>query len=129
LLIAVQIINFPFPTAPPAAALQRAEQALVHIAALQPCSATSAKAATGSALKLTTIGKAMAGLPLPPRHSRIILEAASLVAKARNPDRKVVLLAVALAAVLSTESPFLHSDSVAASGTSNRPLEQVWCCL
>jgi hypothetical protein len=67
----------------------------------------------------------MALLPLTPRHSRIILEAALLVSQAQSKDTQVVLLAVALAAVLSTESPFMHSDSVAASDASKSPGQQV----
>lgn len=109
-------MNFPFPTPPPDAALQAAERTLVHIAALQPRNTTTSRRIACSAdLQLTPIGQAIAALPLPPRHTRIILEAAALVAEGRCGHDDVVHLSIALAASLSAESPFLHLNPPAHS--------------
>lgn len=110
----LQVANFPFPTPPPAAALRAAERTLINISALKLADATvSAQAATGAQLAVTLVGQAMASLPLEPRHARVVLEAATLVHERRCSDADVLRLAVALAATLSTESPFLHADSAA----------------
>jgi HrpA-like RNA helicase len=102
-------MNFPFPTPPPDAALQAAERALVHIAALKPRNTTSSRRMASSAdLQLTPLGHAMVVFPLPPRHTRIILEAAALVAEGRCRHDSNIHLSIALAASLSAESPFMH---------------------
>ena len=54
---------------------------------------------------LTSTGRAMAALPISPRHSRMLLAAAA------SPVRGCLAAAVAAAAALSLDSPFLHGDS------------------
>jgi HrpA-like RNA helicase len=133
----VQVVNFPFPTPPPADALRSAERSLTHVSALLPAtSATSpgnstapaaghGAAPTGAGLVLTPLGHAMATLPVAPRHSRAILEAGALVAAGRA-DAKVLPLAVALAAAMSAESPFVHADVVKAGESAADKQVRLW---
>ena len=125
-----QVPNFPFPSPPEPEALQAAERCLVALSALD--------AASG---QLTELGKAMAAFPISPRHARMLLEAAAhdaarsagaagTAGAAAGKKRKkgsggaagaaaeggavggVLRYAVALAAALSVDSPFVHVDSV-----------------
>jgi Helicase associated domain (HA2) len=54
----------------------------------------------------------MVAFPISPRHSRLILAAAELLQSGRFQDPRLLLSAIALAAVLSAESPFLESSTV-----------------
>lgn len=108
--------NFPFPTPPEPDALLQAEKCLVALSALQ-----------ADTLALTELGRAMAAFPLSPRHSRMLLD----VAVQQRPAASAISLgdrststssldralpyAVALAAALTVESPFLHPDGAAAA--------------
>ncbi len=112
--------NFPFPTAPDAGLLAAAHTCLVALGALDP--------ATGA---LTELGSAMAAFPISPRHARMLLEVALQQhrqqqreqqqqqqaggsGKVRVKPQDVALpYAVALAAALTVESPFVHVESVA----------------
>ena len=129
-----KVENFPFPTAPEAAALAAAERCLVSLGALDPGSG-----------RLTQIGIAMAQYPISPRHSRMLLEALRAAEdsssieiigvdgttsttllqgnsnkkkeKKNKKTKKVtpeILLsyAVGLAAVLSVESPFINISTL-----------------
>ena len=58
----VQVSNFPFPTPPERAALAAAEAALAALGAL------------GAQQQLTARGRAMATLPITPRHARMLLQ-------------------------------------------------------
>ena len=112
----VQVVNFPFPSPPNADALRAAERSLVHISALQrthTAESAASPVATGANFELTSLGRAMAAFPIAPRQSRVILEAAQLVAEGRAQE-SVVTLAVALAAAMSVESPFMHVDTAKA---------------
>lgn len=82
----VQVQNFPFPLPPDSQALQQAEAALVAIGALQSPDEASAPTNGDTGLMLTPIGRAMAALPLPPRHARMLLQArlSSLLPDAEN---------------------------------------------
>ncbi|GAB4819939.1 hypothetical protein N2152v2_006985 [Parachlorella kessleri] len=126
-----KVTNFPFPSPPEPEALQAAERCLVALSALDP--------ALG---QLTELGKAMAAFPVSPRHARMLLEAAmhdtarSASAAAGKKRKKgggaapgaaaeggaavgVLRYAVALAAALSVDSPFVHVDAVqAGEGTT-----------
>ncbi|CAG9465679.1 unnamed protein product [Pedinophyceae sp. YPF-701] len=116
------VANFPFPTPPDADALGAAE------ACLRALSAIDARRGT-----LTALGKAMSAFPISPRHSRMLLEAAS--ARTESVDApgtrstgageavgfmsadnaaEVLPFAVMLAAGLSVDTPFLHVDSIRA---------------
>ena len=67
---AVQVSNFPFPTAPSAAALRAAQQCLVAVGALHP------QAHPTAPLGLTALGREMARFPVGPRHARMLLQVA-----------------------------------------------------
>lgn len=94
-------------------ALRTAEQCLLSISALEVKNpATAIKAATGTDLKLTALGRAMAAFPISPRHSRMLLAAVELESGGLPESATVVHYALALAAALSSESPFLEADTV-----------------
>ncbi|KAL4857499.1 ATP-dependent RNA helicase DEAH13 [Chlorella vulgaris] len=118
-----RVPNFPFPTPPEPAALAAAERCLVALSALD-----------GSSGQLTALGRAMAAYPISPRHARMLLEVAQLEQQQQQQQqqqgvvaaagggggggsrrRRVLPYAVALAAVLSVASPFIHVDSVSAA--------------
>ena len=63
MLCAMQVPNFPFPLPPEPQALRQAQQCLVAMGALQ-----------GDDCALSQTGRAMAGLPLSPRHARMLLQ-------------------------------------------------------
>lgn len=88
-----QVLNFPFPTPPDAAEIAAAEQTLQRLGALQPDG------------QLTPLGRAMALLPVSPRHARMLVE---VVAGA---EPALLSLGVAAAAALSAESPFKKGAS------------------
>ena len=97
-----RVANFPFPTPPDRAALARADGALLALGALEAAAAASPAAPP----RLTPVGRAMAALPISPRHARALLEVGRAVAAGEAKPRALAA-AVALAAVLSVESPFL----------------------
>ena len=86
---------FPFPSAPPEAALRAAELCLTRLGAVD-----------GESGVVSPLGRALAVFPISPRHARLIVAAGT----ARGLDPKVLgrafRLAVAAAAALSLESPF-----------------------
>ncbi|KAJ7541160.1 hypothetical protein O6H91_10G049000 [Diphasiastrum complanatum] len=98
-----KVINFPFPTPPDPTAVQEAEKCLVALSALQP-----------STKLPTQIGKAMATIPVTPRHARMLLavfqEAQSL--KKSSKAKFLVAYAIAVAAALSLENPFVKNLSI-----------------
>ncbi len=85
-----RLLNFPFPTPPERGALAAAQACLQALGALD------------AAGELTEQGRAMAALPLPPRASRLILQVGK--------KKRALPHAVALAAVMSVDSPFVHLD-------------------
>ncbi|KAK9814452.1 hypothetical protein WJX72_006123 [[Myrmecia] bisecta] len=98
-----KVVHFPFPTPPERAALIAAERCLVALSALAPAS-----------LALTAMGKAMARFPITPRHARMLLQVVHDAATTPQHSAAPLAYAVALAAALSAESPFVHIDSIAA---------------
>lgn len=90
----------------------------MHLSALRVADgAASSKLASGTQLQLTPLGRAMAAFPITPRHSRMLLEAACPMADPLAPPGSAATLdalphALALAAALSSESPFVHADAV-----------------
>ncbi|KAK9798902.1 hypothetical protein WJX73_005276 [Symbiochloris irregularis] len=107
-----RVQNFPFPLPPESKSLAQAQAALVAMGALEGDGQPQAHNNGEAALSLTRIGRAMAALPLPPRHARMLLQILQGEGKA---ERQAVPYAVALAAALSAESPFVHIDSLKAA--------------
>ncbi|CAL8464255.1 g3790 [Coccomyxa elongata] len=108
-----KVTNFPFPTPPELEALVAAQRCLQALGALD------AKEA------LTELGKAMAVLPLNPRPSRMILQVAQEAAASKKRSKEAVAYAVALAAIISVESPFVHIDGITArEGESEEGLKR-----
>ena len=112
---------FPFPTRPDPVALARADEALAALGALTKReeggggSGRSSSRGGVAASSLTPLGRAMAALPLSPRHARALLEVAAAIK--RGEARPAALAAaLALAAVMSLESPFLHLDGGSGGG-------------
>lgn len=149
--------TFPFPTPPDPDLLRSATKCLCALSALDPAPASSAgkqqqqRKAGGN---LTPLGMVMAGFPISPRHSRmvlevvkwqrqqdeerrlqqqledegLVLEAAGGKDKKKNKQRQrhqqqrraavvqALPYAVALAAALSLESPFMHIESLGEDG-------------
>lgn len=112
-----KVANFPFPSPPELASLKAAEQCLQHIGALKEDSG-----------QLTAIGRAMARLPISPRHARMLLDVVDQCGRersstdlvrpsitsefARSRARLSLPWAIALAAALSVESPFIHVENL-----------------
>ncbi|GLI67101.1 hypothetical protein VaNZ11_011306, partial [Volvox africanus] len=118
-----KVHNFPFPTPPDAAALRAAHRCLEALCALTPESG-----------RLTEIGRAMAAFPISPRHARMLLEVLKWHKRASGggggdakydtdgvlsvPEQvarragRALPYAVALAAAVNIESPFVHIDTV-----------------
>jgi len=98
------VVNFPFPSAPEDASLRAAQKCLVALSAIDK--------SDGS---LTEMGRAMAKLPVSPRHSRMLLEilnspdAREGSSSASTPIDVLVMFAVRLAAAMSLESPFMNT--------------------
>ncbi|CAO2812915.1 unnamed protein product [Amaranthus hypochondriacus] len=91
-----KVANFPFPTSPDVAELVKAEKRLMALEALN------------SEGRLTPLGKTMALYPMSPRHSRLLLLAIQMTNTAISVRPNLVLgYAVAVAAALSSSSPFL----------------------
>lgn len=106
---------FPFPTRPDPVALARADEALAALGALRKAGGGGgggaanggASSSSSPSSSLTPLGRAMASLPLSLRHARALLEVAAAIR--RGEARPAALAtALALAAVMSVESPFLH---------------------
>jgi ATP-dependent RNA helicase DHX37/DHR1 len=130
----VQVSNFPFPSPPDPHALQAATRCLVRLSALEPAiqQLSAAAAAAGGVSMgsgpLTAVGRAMAVFPVTPRHSRMLLQLAIWQQQQQQgvsagpvgvvggvsaaAAAKTLPYAVALAATLSVESPFMHIDAL-----------------
>lgn len=105
------VVNFPFPSPPEGASLRAAQKCLVALSAVDK--------SDGS---LTKMGRAMAQLPVSPRHSRMLLEILNspdvreLAASDSSSVDVLIMFAVRLAAAMSLESPFMHVAPGAAQG-------------
>lgn len=108
----LQVVNFPFPTPPEAAALVEAERCLKALEALD------------SSGGLTPLGKAMAYYPMSPRHSRMLLTVIQIMRKVTNYARGNLILgyAAAAAAALSMSNPFVRQ--LEGSQTNKDELDQ-----
>ena len=109
-----RVDRFPFITPPDTIALQTAQRTLAILGALRATRANGRNRTHGHGGsfgdekdpgELTQIGIAMAALPISPRHSRMLLAAAS------SRTDGCLAAAVASAAALSLQSPFLGEES------------------
>lgn len=98
-----QVVNFPFPSPPERQALVEAERCLRALSALD--------SDTGL---LTPIGRCMAVYPISPRHARMLLAALQASLAMNGKGQIVLAYAVAAAAALSLENPFLRESGVIA---------------
>ena len=105
-----RVARFPFISPPEPAALARAQRTLMILGALRPVRGGDGRGAMGASGDdddvgaLTPVGRAMAALPISPRHARMLLAAAA------SDARGCLAGAVAAAAALSLDSPFLRGD-------------------
>ncbi|KAK9844506.1 hypothetical protein WJX74_003358 [Apatococcus lobatus] len=97
-----KVENFPLPTSVEPSALAAAERCLVALAALHP-----------DTRALTQLGTSMAALPISPRHARMIHQVVADAEAGRKGAQKALSYAIALAAALDSESPFVRPDSLA----------------
>lgn len=119
-----KIARFPFLTPPEPGALRRAQRTLAILGALRPSGGAPAGSENavgagrghfgafgddGDVGVLTPLGEAMAALPIGPRHARMLLAAA------HSGVEGCLAAAVAAAAALSLDSPFLRDDERRAS--------------
>ena len=139
-LFSSQVLNFPFPTPPDPLALRAAHRCLEALSAIEAGgSEASTSGQGGGPGALTALGRAMSAFPISPRHARMLLEVVAwqsqqsqqvdkdaglveLSKKSKNKkgsdaaprgSQEIALpYAVALAAALSVESPFIHVDNV-----------------
>lgn len=96
-----KVANFPFPTSPDMSMLNEAESTLVALSALDY-----------DEKKVTEMGKCMVVFPVSPRQSRMIMEAVKLDEGEPKAAFSIVSYAVALAAALNEQSPFVRIDTL-----------------
>lgn len=98
------VMNFPFPSPPDPSSLSAAEKCLVNLSAINKNNGS-----------LTDIGKAMANLPIEPRHSRLLLEVLTnqdITKKDEALVNTLITFAIRLTAAMSLESPFINPSSL-----------------
>ena len=112
--------RFPFISPPSPAALDAARKTLAILGALAPAAGAENRkyghfgsfGADDDVGVLTEVGRAMAALPISPRHARMLLAALGA-----SPSGGCLAAAVATAAALSVDSPFLRSDAKQSDAT------------
>ena len=104
-----RVARFPFITPPDEAALRRALLTLRTLGAIEH-GEHGDPANDADPGVLTPLGRRMAALPIAPRHARMLLAAAEATARATK-NRGCLAAAVAVAATLSLDSPFLSKDA------------------
>lgn len=100
------VVNFPFPTPPDRASLQKAEKVLTYLGALSPSVSTgTAKAKNGSTLgaAITNIGRTMALFPLSPRFSRMLVS---------GRQHGCLPYVITIVSALSVGDPFLREEAL-----------------
>lgn len=93
------VINFPFPTPPDRATLQKAEKVLTHLSALKPSMTTGAQ--------ITELGRTMALFPLSPRFSRMLVS---------GQQHGCLPYVITIVSALSVGDPFLHEEALLNEG-------------
>ncbi|KAI0724370.1 P-loop containing nucleoside triphosphate hydrolase protein [Cerioporus squamosus] len=96
------VVNFPFPTPPDRASLQKAEKVLTHLGALSP-PAGSGKGATTLGGAITDIGRTMALFPLSPRFSRMLVS---------GRQHGCLPYVITIVSALSVGDPFLREEAL-----------------
>ncbi|KIO20952.1 hypothetical protein M407DRAFT_10632 [Tulasnella calospora MUT 4182] len=104
------VVNFPFPTPPDRQALQKAEQVLIHLGALeQPQSSSKSlvlplqKPSAKTGAQINGLGRAMALFPVSPRFSKIL---------AIGQQQGCLPYVIAVVAAMSVGDPFLREEAV-----------------
>ncbi|KIO19381.1 hypothetical protein M407DRAFT_30988 [Tulasnella calospora MUT 4182] len=104
------VVNFPFPTPPDRQALQKAEQVLIHLGALeQPQSSSKPlvlplqKPSAKTGAQINDLGRAMALFPVSPRFSKIL---------AIGKQQGCLPYVIAMVAAMSVGDPFLREEAV-----------------
>ena len=96
-----QVVNFPFPTPPDRAALQKAERVLVNLGALTPPSSATGKQAVPA--RITDLGVAMSLFPLNPRFAKMLVT---------GQQHGCLPYVIAVVSALSVGDPFLRAESL-----------------
>ncbi|KAI0670084.1 P-loop containing nucleoside triphosphate hydrolase protein [Trametes maxima] len=92
------VANFPFPTPPDRASLQKAEKVLTHLGALAP-----AKGGAPLGGPITDIGRTMSLFPLSPRFSRMLVS---------GRQHGCLPYVITIVSALSVGDPFLREESL-----------------
>ena len=92
------VVNFPFPTPPDRASLQKAEKVLTHLGAL---SSSPGKGTLGGSI--TDIGRTMALFPLSPRFSRMLVS---------GRQHGCLPYVITIVSALSVGDPFLREEAL-----------------
>ena len=96
-----QVVNFPFPTPPDRAALQKAERVLVQLGALSAPSSLIGKQSIPA--RITPLGNAMSLFPLSPRFSKMLV---------MSQQHGCLPYVTAVVSILSVGDPFLRAESL-----------------
>ncbi|RDX56057.1 P-loop containing nucleoside triphosphate hydrolase protein [Lentinus brumalis] len=94
------VVNFPFPTPPDRASLQKAEKVLTHLGAL---SSPAGKGNTILGGSITDIGRTMALFPLSPRFSRMLVS---------GRQHGCLPYVITIVSALSVGDPFLREEAL-----------------
>ena len=94
------VVNFPFPTPPDRASLQKAEKVLTHLGALSASPASAGKVLGGA---ITDVGRTMALFPLSPRFSRMLVS---------GRQHGCLPYVIAVVSALSVGDPFLRGEAL-----------------
>ncbi|KAG9051688.1 putative ATP-dependent RNA helicase DHR1 [Tulasnella sp. UAMH 9824] len=115
------VVNFPFPTPPDRQALQKAEQVLIYLSALEKAQVSSKSlvlplqkplARTGA--QINDLGRAMALFPVSPRFSKIL---------AIGKQQGCLPYVIAMVAAMSVGDPFLREEAIGIDETGEGALE------
>lgn len=115
------VVNFPFPTPPDRQALQKAEQVLIHLSALENPQISSKslglpvqKPLTRTGAQINDLGRAMALFPVSPRFSKIL---------AIGKQQGCLPYVIAMVAAMSVGDPFLREEAIGIDETGEGALE------
>ena len=95
------VTNFPFPTSPERTSLQKAEELLVHLGALEAPNTSARKGLADG--HITDLGKAMSLFPLSPRFAKMLVS---------GRQQGCLPYVIAVVAALSVGDPFVHEEAL-----------------